>query len=318
VLQQNPSLAADGSGGVIVTWQQGNAGARTIVAQRIDANGVLQWGSGGKVVAGSGGDLTSSQIVRSTLGRSFVIWEADYSAGNSDILAQRINLLGDTLAARIPLCTAPYAQTVPRAAAGPNGSCYIVWQDGRDIGTTGDDADIYAQYLDALGNVQCQTDGRLFAAHPDPTGQTITRQYDPRIATVEIGGGHVLVVWNDTRNGAPDIYAAAMSNLCQAPVAVEPRIANARIGISNFPNPFSRSTEIRFQLAQRSTVALRVYDMSGRLIRVLANSALMEPGNHELQWDGLTDAGDRVSPGVYFFRLVTGARAQVHQMVFVR
>jgi len=324
VLQQNPSLAADGSGGVIITWEQGAAGARTVLAQRIDANGVVQWGNAGKVIAGpGGGDLRNPQIVRSTLGRSFIIWEADYAPPHSDIFAQRINIFGDTLAARIPVCTAPYGQTVPKAAAGPNGSCYIVWQDGR--GGIGED-DIFAQKLDVSGNVVGPVDGCSFAGVPGSDDGT---QSNPRIVPVEIGGSttlpgaHALVVWSDTRAATlpnpTDIYAAPMSDPCFPGVlAVGPRTPDARSLITNLPNPFSRFTKIRFQLIEQSTVTLRVYDMGGRLVRVLAGSEHMGPGEHEVEWNGITEAGSRATPGVYFYRLTTERQTQTSHMLFLK
>jgi len=230
--------------------------------------------------------------------------------------------LGDTLAARIPICTTPFGQTVPRAAAGPNGSCYVVWQDGRDL-AVGDDADIFAQKLDVNGVAQCETNGVRFAGLPDTTGEA-TRQYDPRIVSVEIGGStkvagaHALVVWSDTRNGAPDIYAALMSDACQPGVlAVGPTFAGLS-GVTSFPNPFSRVARIRFQLVQQSPVGLRVYDMSGRLIRVLTAPHRMEPGEHEVDWNGLTDSGSRATPGVYFLRLTTGVATRAYRMVFLK
>jgi len=319
VTQQNPSLAPDGSGGIIVTWQQGNIGSRTILAQRIDASGVLQWGNGGKVVAGSGGDLTNPQIVRSTLGRSFIIWEADYAPPNSDIFAQRINVFGDTLAARIPICTALYGQTAPRAAAGPGGSCYIVWQDGR--GAIGED-DVFAQELDASGNILGDANGCSFAGVPGSDDGT---QSNPQIVSVEIGGSttvpgaHALVVWNDNRNGTLDIYACPMSDPCHPGVlAVGPRTADARIGITNLPNPFSRSTKIRFQLAQQSPVVLGVYDVNGRRIRALVSDANLGAGEHEVEWDGMTDVGSRATPGLYFSRLTTGMHTRASSVILLK
>lgn len=325
VTQQNPTLATDGSGGAIITWEQGNAGARTILAQRVDANGVVQWGACGKVIAGTGGgDLRNPQIVRSTSGRSFIIWQADYGPPNSDIFAQRINFLGDTLAARIPVCTAIYSQSVPRASSRADGSCYVVWQDGRDL-AIGDDADIFGQRLDASGAAICQTNGVHLAPFPDDAEETI-RQYDPRVVSVEIGGSstvpgaHAMVVWNDTRNGFPDIYAAPFADDCQPyVVAVEPSMTDGVPGlVATFPNPFSRVSTIQFQLSQRAHVTLRVFDISGRLIRVLADSAPMEAGQHRLEWNGLTDSGTRATPGVYFYRLATGTQAHSYRMVFLK
>ena len=153
----------------------------------------------------------------------------------------------------------------------------------------------------------------------------VPRRNHPRIVATEIGGSttvpgaHALVVWSDTRNGSADIYAAPMSDPCQPGVlAVGPRTVEARIGLTNVPNPFSRSTEIRFLLAQQAPVTLRVYDMSGRLVRVLASSEHMAPGEHKVEWNGMTENGSRATPGVYFYRLATGMQTQVSHMLFLK
>jgi len=71
---------------------------------------------------------------------------------------------------------------------------------------------------------------------------------------------------------------------------------------SNFPNPFSSTTRIKFQLNHLSRVDLRVYDMLGRMISELFNLDL-PAGHHMATWQP-----NNVSPGVYFYRLnITGA-----------
>jgi flagellar hook assembly protein FlgD len=51
-------------------------------------------------------------------------------------------------------------------------------------------------------------------------------------------------------------------------------------------------------------VALKVFDVTGRVVRTLVDRAL-EPGAHAIAWDGMSDAGIRTSSGVYFYELRT-------------
>ena len=81
-----------------------------------------------------------------------------------------------------------------------------------------------------------------------------------------------------------------------------PRYAPAALRIS--PNPFRRVTEVVFDLNSDDHVTLAVYDVRGRLVRMLAN-ATMYAGGHRLTWDGRTDAGAEAPTGVYFVRLHT-------------
>ena len=65
----------------------------------------------------------------------------------------------------------------------------------------------------------------------------------------------------------------------------------------NYPNPFNPSTAIRYQLSEASVVRLAVYDLLGREVETLRRG-LMQPGVHEVLWDGTRHAS-----GVYFCRL---------------
>ena len=71
------------------------------------------------------------------------------------------------------------------------------------------------------------------------------------------------------------------------------------------PNP-SRGTavSIRFGLARTDQVDLRVFDVTGRMVKTLASGSFAA-GPHPMTWDGTNDSGARVQPGVYFYRLVT-------------
>jgi hypothetical protein len=47
---------------------------------------------------------------------------------------------------------------------------------------------------------------------------------------------------------------------------------------------------------------MSVVDVGGRIVRDLGSS-WMTGGAHQLQWDGVTSAGTRVAPGLYFLRV---------------
>jgi hypothetical protein len=82
-----------------------------------------------------------------------------------------------------------------------------------------------------------------------------------------------------------------------------------------FPNPFQRSTTVRYQLSTRSPVTLGVYDMTGRLLRLVEHSPVRDAGEHEARWDGRDESGRLVSPGVYFWRLEAGSHRESQPIV---
>jgi hypothetical protein len=82
----------------------------------------------------------------------------------------------------------------------------------------------------------------------------------------------------------------------------------------SFPNPFQSETMIRFSLPAAGHVNLRVYDMSGRLVRTLADGD-MNAASHAITWDGRDHNGDLVGAGVYFCRLEAAGQIQTQKMM---
>ncbi|MFH1569747.1 MAG: FlgD immunoglobulin-like domain containing protein, partial [Gemmatimonadota bacterium] len=69
-----------------------------------------------------------------------------------------------------------------------------------------------------------------------------------------------------------------------------------------YPNPFNASTTIPFAVPAPAPVRLEVYDGLGQRVRTLVSGAV-EPGRHQVVWDGLDDGGSPVGTGVYYCRL---------------
>ncbi len=71
----------------------------------------------------------------------------------------------------------------------------------------------------------------------------------------------------------------------------------------NYPNPFNPETKITFALPQAGEVQLSIFSETGQLVRTLANRA-MQPGRHELRWNGRNQEGRQVAAGVYLYRVI--------------
>ncbi|MBN1825758.1 MAG: T9SS type A sorting domain-containing protein [Candidatus Eisenbacteria bacterium] len=85
----------------------------------------------------------------------------------------------------------------------------------------------------------------------------------------------------------------------------------------NQPNPFNPSTHIAFDLPAEGRTRADVYDLSGRLVRVLSDRTL-SAGSHTIRWDGTDDRGNEVSSAVYFCRVTHGGNTEVIKMSLVR
>jgi hypothetical protein len=73
-----------------------------------------------------------------------------------------------------------------------------------------------------------------------------------------------------------------------------------------FPDPAPGAVTIRFALPAAGDVSLRVFDVSGRLVRTLAEGRFTA-GPHDLRWDRRTAAGASARPGLYFYELRSGS-----------
>ncbi|MGD8396739.1 MAG: hypothetical protein PVF43_14815, partial [Candidatus Eiseniibacteriota bacterium] len=70
------------------------------------------------------------------------------------------------------------------------------------------------------------------------------------------------------------------------------------------PNPANPSARITYSLAHKGHVSLRIFDVSGRLVRTLIDGVVeSSPEAYEVTWDGMNDAGQRVGSGVFFYQL---------------
>nr|MEE4268434.1 FlgD immunoglobulin-like domain containing protein [Candidatus Krumholzibacteria bacterium] len=76
------------------------------------------------------------------------------------------------------------------------------------------------------------------------------------------------------------------------------------LALTVFPNPFNPETRVAFELPRGGYVNLAVYDLTGRLVRKLADG-LFVAGRHEMTWNGRNSQGLHAGSGVYLMRLVT-------------
>lgn len=88
----------------------------------------------------------------------------------------------------------------------------------------------------------------------------------------------------------------------------------------NYPNPFNPETgptNFSILLTDPGFVEVRVIDFLGRKVKVLTSSHL-QPGAHQITWDGRNESGEFVDSGIYFFELVNQHQIKVNKGLVVR
>jgi hypothetical protein len=87
--------------------------------------------------------------------------------------------------------------------------------------------------------------------------------------------------------------------------------------LSNYPNPFSQSTEFTFNVQKAGTASLKVYNLKGQLVRELSNS-ILNKGSHKFNWDGTDNNGKSVALGVYFCKLEADGKSLTQKIVRIK
>ena len=103
------------------------------------------------------------------------------------------------------------------------------------------------------------------------------------------------------------------------PVSVQPLQTKnlvTRLSDPN-PNPFTRTTQIGFSIAAAERARISIFDVQGRLIETLFEK-FVEPGEHNVAWEGLSKEGHAVPSGIYFVHLETGRHSLTKKIILLR
>ncbi len=87
--------------------------------------------------------------------------------------------------------------------------------------------------------------------------------------------------------------------------------------LANVPNPFNPSTTINYELPVDAQVRISVYDLSGRLVRILEDGS-RSAGQHSVRWDGRNAQGSAQASGMYFVRMNAGGTTGIRKITLVQ
>ncbi len=83
------------------------------------------------------------------------------------------------------------------------------------------------------------------------------------------------------------------------------------------PNPTTGRVTIGYSLAQSAKTRIEIYGVTGRLVRTLVEGT-QEAGAYDVAWDGRSNSGTSVAPGVYFYRMEAGPFRSEKKVVVVQ
>ena len=85
----------------------------------------------------------------------------------------------------------------------------------------------------------------------------------------------------------------------------------------NYPNPFSETTTIKYDLVNESDISIYIYDSLGRLVDKIDEGS-KAAGSYSVDWDARNDNGEKVSSGVYFYQIRSKNFNKTQKMLLVK
>ena len=87
----------------------------------------------------------------------------------------------------------------------------------------------------------------------------------------------------------------------------------------NYPNPFNAATTIPFSVPPglADHMRLEIVNLAGQVVDVLLEEHL-QPGHHQIAWDGRSKDGRILASGLYFYKLRLGTEELVRPMLLLR
>lgn len=90
----------------------------------------------------------------------------------------------------------------------------------------------------------------------------------------------------------------------------------------NYSNPFNPDTWIPYQLSESADVTIRIYNISGQLVRTLdlghKQAGFYLSKAKAAYWDGKNDVGEQLASGVYLYQLKAGDFTIIRKMLMVK
>jgi len=307
-----PEILPDGAGGAVLLWHRYHGGLYNSVVQRLDASGNELWPHQGLVVSTLGGmyHIAPTFAFDETSGDTYVFWdERNTSQSQWGIAGQRFSAAGARLwgnAGRVFLPTGPLYLWALRALPLPGGAL-LFWID--EPGGYGNDR-VRGFRCDAAGSW-------LWGAAP--IGVSTLLSGKGRLPVAQAPDGTALLVWEDDRAGAIDLYGQNVrtdGTLGGDPTAAAPAPA-AGLALRAWPNPFNPRTTIGVFLPAPGAARLTIHDAQGRRLRVLALGEL-PAGESILRWDGRDARGKALPSGIYWARLQCGAQSEALKLLLAR
>ena len=178
---------------------------------------------------------------------------------------------------------------------------------------------------EAFSSIQIGNGNYVHATNSEP-GKVIFTFNAPTFLSGNFELGDIVIHYNDTKGDILINTTYSYDGINQIPGPVitfnpngvqdEAKPTSFKLE-QNYPNPFNPSTTIRFSLPRHEFVSLKIYDILGQEVKTLL-SGEKNVGTYSVKWNGDDNCGNKISSGVYFYRIKAGNYINVKKMVLLK
>jgi hypothetical protein len=194
--QYGPELISDGTGGIIIVWEDNRASATCVYGQRLDASGNKLWNEGGIRICQYEGTALNPKLASDSKNGAIIVWQGARQNENHYIIyAQRIDENGIILwqPDGVSVKNTQGSQMDPQIVPDEEEGAVITWTEYGENAVT---PDIFAQKLNGNGNLIWASEGVAICRAPGTQKRPVIAANDGTI-----------IAWEDNGRGNYDIYA---------------------------------------------------------------------------------------------------------------
>ena len=135
--------------------------------------------------------------------------------------------------------------------------------------------------------------------------------------------------YDESHNGGRDIFVSKFDSDLSSGLSIEEETSQSIFSYLQIsPNPFRDKTDIRWQpapssgarpgITDNSKISIKIYDVSGRLIRDFPINQFSNSPINQIVWNGVDNADQKLPSGVYFLEFQFGEHIETQKLLLLR
>jgi hypothetical protein len=171
---------------------------------------------------------------------------------------------------------------------------------------------------------------KIYCAHYGNNTIPVIRAATNLVVVIYVDDGPLTFAWNSTQNRTyvANYLGSSISVIRDTMIGINEdagyTIHDATYDLSISPNPFTKLTQIRYSIPngvdsrQQIAVNMKIYDVTGRLVRSYNQVSSIQNQASAISWYGDDDAGRKLPNGVYFLKFVSGDYQETEKVLLAR